>query len=87
MAQLGLLSLYVIVCLYAVRRSTEHRRHDEHSLMERVVVNVGLELGVIPGQVFTMLVLMAIVSTIMTAPGLRAWLPSIGHAIPAGRDA
>lgn len=60
---------------------------NTRALMELVVVNVGLELGVIPSQVFTMLVLMAIVSTIMTAPGLRAWLPSVGRAIPAERDA
>jgi Kef-type K+ transport system membrane component KefB len=60
---------------------------NTRALMERVVVTVGFELGVIPGQVFTMLVLMAIVSTIMTAPGLRAWLPSVGHAIPVERDA
>ncbi|WP_434111637.1 cation:proton antiporter [Methylocaldum sp. GT1TLB] len=60
---------------------------NTRALMELVVINLGFELGVIPPQVFTMLVLMAIASTIMTAPGLRAWLPSIGHAIPAGRDA
>ncbi|HYE36821.1 cation:proton antiporter [Methylocaldum sp.] len=60
---------------------------NTRALMELVVVNLGFDLGVIPSQVFTMLVLMAIASTIMTAPGLRAWLPSMGHAIPAGRDA
>jgi Kef-type K+ transport system membrane component KefB len=60
---------------------------NTRALMERVVVTVGFELGVIPGQVFTMLVLMAIVSTIMTAPGVRAWPPSVGHAIPVERDA
>lgn len=60
---------------------------NTRALMELVVVNLGFDLGVIPSQVFTMLVLMAIVSTVMTAPGLRAWLPSMGHAIPAGRDA
>jgi len=60
---------------------------NTRALMELVVVNLGFELGVIPSEIFTMLVLMAIASTIMTAPGLRAWLPSTGHAIPAGRDA
>jgi Kef-type K+ transport system membrane component KefB len=60
---------------------------NTRALMELVVVNLGFDLGVIPAQVFTMLVLMAIVSTIMTAPGLRAWLPSMGHVIPVGRDA
>jgi Kef-type K+ transport system membrane component KefB len=60
---------------------------NTRALMELIVVNLGYDLGVIPPQVFTMLVLMALVSTIMTAPGLRAWLPPMGHAIPVGRDA
>jgi hypothetical protein len=34
-----------------------------------------------------MLVLAAIASTVMTAPGLRAWLPRIRHVIPVGVDA
>ncbi|MBI4582898.1 MAG: cation:proton antiporter [Planctomycetes bacterium] len=56
---------------------------NTRALMELVVVNVGLDLGVIPPPVFTMLVLMAILSTVMTAPILRLWLPRMGHAIPA----
>lgn len=44
---------------------------NTRALMELVVVNLGYDLGVIPREVFTMLVLMAIVSTLMTAPGLR----------------
>jgi Kef-type K+ transport system membrane component KefB len=60
---------------------------NTRGLMELVVLNVGYDLGVIPQQVFTMLVLMAIVTTVTTAPLLRVWLPRIGHAIPAGRDA
>ena len=55
--------------------------------MELIVLNLGLDLGVIPPKAFTMLVLMALASTIVTAPGLRAWLPRIQHAIPAGLDA
>ena len=46
--------------------------------------NVGYDLGVISQQVFTMLVLMAIFSTVITAPGLRRWLPKMGVAV-AGR--
>ena len=34
-----------------------------------------------------MFVLAALVSTVMTAPGLRAWLPRIQHVIPVGVDA
>ena len=60
---------------------------NTRALMELIVVNLGYDLGVIPQNVFTMLVLMAIASTIMTAPGLRAWLPGMGHAIPVGKDA
>lgn len=60
---------------------------NTRALMELVVLNVGYDLGVIPQNVFTMLVLMAIVTTVTTAPLLRVWLPRIGHVIPAGRDA
>ncbi|MGB7990073.1 MAG: cation:proton antiporter [Candidatus Methylophosphatis roskildensis] len=51
---------------------------NTRALMELIVINVGYDLGVISQQVFTMLVLMAIVSTVVTTPGLRAWLPRLG---------
>lgn len=60
---------------------------NTRALMELVVLNVGYDLGVIPQSVFTMLVLMAIVTTVTTAPLLRYWLPRIGHSIPLNRDA
>jgi Kef-type K+ transport system membrane component KefB len=60
---------------------------NTRGLMELIVLNVGLDLGFIPANVFTMMVLMALVTTFMTAPGLRACLPRIGHAIPAAVDA
>lgn len=60
---------------------------NTRALMELVVLNVGYDLGVIPQNVFTMLVIMALVTTVTTAPLLRYWLPKIGHAIPAHRDA
>jgi len=44
------------------------------TLMELVVINVGLDLGVIPADVFTMLVIMAIGSTVVTTPALKIWL-------------
>lgn len=47
---------------------------NTRGLMELVAVNVGYELGVIPATVYTMLVLMAVVSTVMTAPILRRYL-------------
>ncbi len=52
---------------------------NTRALMELVVVNVGFELGVIPANVFTMLVLMAIFSTVVTSPFLRWWLARIGY--------
>ena len=48
---------------------------NTRALMELVVINVGYDLGVISRQMFTMLVLMAVFSTIITTPLLRRWLP------------
>ena len=56
---------------------------NTRALMELIVINVGFDLGVISQQVFTMLVLMAIVSTVVTTPGLRAWLPRVGWQAPS----
>jgi Kef-type K+ transport system membrane component KefB len=47
---------------------------NTRGLMELIVINVGLEMGMIGPQVFTMLVLMALVSTVITSPLLRRWL-------------
>jgi Kef-type K+ transport system membrane component KefB len=41
---------------------------NTRGLMELIVINVGMDLGVIPPTVYTMLVLMAIGTTIMSAP-------------------
>jgi Kef-type K+ transport system membrane component KefB len=51
---------------------------NTRALMELVVINVGFDLGVIPPNVFTMLVLMAIFSTVITAPFLRLYFRKIG---------
>ena len=48
---------------------------NTRALMELVVINVGYDLGVISRQMFTMLVLMAVFSTVITTPLLRRWLP------------
>lgn len=48
---------------------------NTRALMELIVLNVGYDLGVIPAPVFTMLVIMAVVSTVITMPLLRRWLP------------
>ena len=47
---------------------------NTRALMELIVINVGLDLGVISPKVFTMLVIMAVVSTVITTPVLRYYL-------------
>ena len=44
---------------------------NTRGLTELIVLNVGLELGVISRALFTMLVLMALVTTFMAAPAIR----------------
>ncbi len=60
---------------------------NTRALMELIVLNVGFSLGFIPQNVFTMLVLMAIGTTIMTGPLLRILLPragvKVGHLLEA----
>jgi Kef-type K+ transport system membrane component KefB len=57
------------------------------ALMELIVLNIGFDLGFIPQKVFTMLVIMAVVTTIMTGPLLRVLLPRAGYVIPVGVEA
>jgi Kef-type K+ transport system membrane component KefB len=60
---------------------------NTRALMELIVLNIGYDMGFIPQKVFTMLVIMAVVTTMMTGPLLRALLPRVGHTIPAGVEA
>jgi Kef-type K+ transport system membrane component KefB len=46
---------------------------NTRGLMELIVLNIGLDLGVISPAVYSMLVLMAVVTTLATAPAIR-WL-------------
>ena len=54
---------------------------NTRGLVELIVLNIGLDLGVITPRLFTMLVIMALVTTIMTSPILsrllrsRPWTP------------
>jgi Kef-type K+ transport system membrane component KefB len=48
---------------------------NTRGLMELIVLNVGLDLGVISPTLFTMLVIMAIVTTMATTPALRLLMP------------
>jgi Kef-type K+ transport system membrane component KefB len=53
---------------------------NTRALMELIVINVGYDLGVISQNVFTMLVLMAIFSTVITTPFVKRWLPQLKGA-------
>lgn len=46
---------------------------NTRGLMELIVLNLGLDLGILSPTLFTMLVLMALVTTVMTSPIIR-WL-------------
>jgi Kef-type K+ transport system membrane component KefB len=48
---------------------------NTRGLMELIVLNVGLDLGIISARVFAMLVLMALVTTMATAPLLQFLAP------------
>jgi Kef-type K+ transport system membrane component KefB len=59
---------------------------NTRGLMEMVVVNVGLEIGVVSPSLYTMIVIMALVTTAMTTP-LLAWsakaTPRLSDSVPA----
>ena len=60
---------------------------NTRALMELIVLNIGYDFGFLPQNVFTMLVVMAVVTTVMTGPLLTRLLPRIGHVIPKGIEA
>jgi Kef-type K+ transport system membrane component KefB/nucleotide-binding universal stress UspA family protein len=49
---------------------------NTRGLMELVILNIGLDLGVISPALFAMMVLMAIVTTVATTPALAALYPA-----------
>jgi Kef-type K+ transport system membrane component KefB len=53
---------------------------NTRALMGLVAINISLELGLLTRELFTMFVIMALLTTVMTGPMLRLWLP------PALRD-
>jgi Kef-type K+ transport system membrane component KefB len=57
---------------------------NTRGLMELIVLGVGLDLGVISPAVFTMFVVMALVTTAATAPALALLLPSAAGTEPGG---
>ena len=57
---------------------------NTRGLMEMVVLNIGLDIGVISRSLFTMIVIMALVTTAMTTPLLDRLLPRTGEVIDDG---
>jgi Kef-type K+ transport system membrane component KefB len=55
---------------------------NTRALMELIVLNIGYDLGVIPKSVFFTFVLMAVITTLMTAPLLRRTLRYAGFKPP-----
>ncbi|MGA2951838.1 MAG: cation:proton antiporter [Caulobacteraceae bacterium] len=55
---------------------------NTRALMELIVLNIGLDMGFLPQKVFTMLVIMAVLTTLMAGPLLTVLLPRIGHVAP-----
>lgn len=55
---------------------------NTRALMELIVLNIGYDMGFLPQKVFTMLVIMAVVTTVMTGPLLKWLLPKTGHVAP-----
>jgi Kef-type K+ transport system membrane component KefB len=60
---------------------------NTRALMELVVLNIGLDLGFIPQKVFTMLVIMAVLTTLMASPLLRWAYQRNGQSLVAVVDA
>ena len=60
---------------------------NTRGLMELIVLNIGYDLGIIPRDAFTMLVIMSVVTNVMAGPILRVMLPRMGHAVPKGIEA
>src|SRR6478609_4735801 len=84
------LSLIAVACIgkfggsFCVARLTGMSTRDSaalgvlmntRGLMELIVLNIGLDLGVISPKIFTMMVIMALVTTIMTTPLLQLLSP------------
>ncbi len=62
---------------------------NTRGLVELVVLNVGLDLGILTPALFTMFVLMALATTLMTSPILN-WVlrdSAVAHAASSAADA
>jgi Kef-type K+ transport system membrane component KefB len=93
---LGTAVLGKVIPVYVASRLSGFDRHQSwvlgtlmntRALMELIVLNIGFDLGFIPQNVFTMMVIMAVVTTVMTGPLLKVLLPRTGHVLPVGVEA
>jgi Kef-type K+ transport system membrane component KefB len=60
---------------------------NTRGLMELVVLNIGLEKGILTPPLFTLMVMMAILTTFMTAPLLHWLRPPSGARVRVQREA
>ena len=58
---------------------------NTRGLMELIVLNIGLELGLISGTLFALMVLMAVATTLATGPLLEVLLPASARVRLPGR--
>jgi Kef-type K+ transport system membrane component KefB len=60
---------------------------NTRGLMELIILNIGLDLGVVPPTLFVMMVLMALVTTMATTPVLQLLVPMLApERAPAGHQ-
>jgi K+:H+ antiporter len=85
-----------IIPVYFAARLAGVARHDSavigvlmntRALMELIVLNIGLSFAIIPADVFTMLVIMAVGTTIMTGPLLQLLLSRAGFRVTSLAEA
>lgn len=63
---------------------------NTRGLMELIALNIGYDMGILSQRIFTMLVIMALVTTVMTGPLLTFFergehLPSgVSRSVPLG---
>ena len=58
---------------------------NARGLMELIVIKIGLDVGVIGGEIFTLLMIMAVVTTLMTSPLLVAFTRLAGRTRPVAQ--
>jgi Kef-type K+ transport system membrane component KefB len=59
---------------------------NARALMELIILNIGLQHGVITQRLYTVLVLMAVVTTLMASP-IFSWIMNKKQPVPAGEPA